>query len=731
MPLQTRQIYKFADFTLNATAKVLLAKGEPVKLARKAVETLLVLVEHPDQVLTKEELIEAIWQGRVVDEANLIQNIAVIRRTLGVKAGQPGFIETFPGRGYRLLGPILAEEEALHGPERLALSSDPATKAVGFDLTPVPPLSTSPPRVTKRWLPWLALSAIVLILAVLALLRLLPKHEPSSSNESFRRTAVARLGGKEFQPAISAGGSHVAFVLDKQDGRPTRIWIKSAERDKPVVIGQAGWVYSSPAWSPDGKSLAYLRFRQDAGELAVATAEGTRERAVTKVFKTRYGLPNHHLDWSPDGRWLAVDDTTSAERPFSIFLVSVATGERRRITTPPDDALGDVDPRFSPNGTSISFIRVFHRARQGLFTVAIADGKLRQLLREGSQISGQDWTADGKSILFGSNRSGEFRLWRKPADNANAPILDWTGVYGDAPIQLALARKAPALVYSVLQEDFNIWRLDLQGHAGAAERWTRIIDSSAQDASPQYSPNGKEICFRSDRTGQEQLWVSQADGSELQQVTKDTLRPSVGRWSSDGQSIVFNDSREGDLYVAQRNGSGDWTTRAVGAKGTHPIFSPDGKWIYAGRMNRILKIPAGGGPETTLSITKGLSFGPSPDGEAIYFVRELTGTTLWKLSIGSGVVSRVMDGLVPYCSSCWAVSTTGVYYLGSTRASVNGQAIYFHDFASGSDKLIAEYPEPLLPLGSGPFSLSPDGHYLLCVRVDPSNADVMRIEPYK
>ena len=140
MPLQTRQIYKFAEFTLNATAKVLLAKGEPVKLARKAVETLLVLVEHPDQVLTKEELIEAIWQGRVVDEANLIQNIAVIRRTLGVKQGQPGFIETFPGRGYRLLGPILAEEEELHGPERLTTPA-PASKAVDFEITPVPPVS--------------------------------------------------------------------------------------------------------------------------------------------------------------------------------------------------------------------------------------------------------------------------------------------------------------------------------------------------------------------------------------------------------------------------------------------------------------------------------------------------------------------------------------------------------------------------------------------------------------
>ena len=361
----------------------------------------------------------------------------------------------------------------------------------------------------------------------------------------------------------------------------------------------------------------------------------------------------------------------------------------------------------------------------------LANGNTHQLLRDGFQISGQDWTPDGRAILFGSNRSGEFRLWRIRTDRSSAPFLDWMGVYGDAPIQLALARKAPVLTYSVLQEDFNIWKLDLQGEKGAAERWTRIIDSSAQDASPQYSPKGNEICFRSDRTGQEQLWVAGADGSNPRQVTDGMLRPSVGRWAPDGQSIVFNDSLEGDVYVAHKTSSGDWQTRPVGAKGTHPIFSQDGKWIYAGRMDRLLKIPVHGGPATKLSDTRGMSLGRSPDGKSIYFVRELTKTTLWNFSIESGRLSKVMDGLVPYCSSCWAVASTGVYYLGSTRASVNGQAIYFHDFASGSDKLIAEYPEPLLPLGSGPFSLSPDGRYLLCVRVDPSNADLMRIEPYR
>ncbi len=109
--MHARRIYNFGPFSIDVTAKVLLRDGEPVRLSRKAVETLLVLVESSGRVLTKEELIAAVWPDRVVDEANLTQNIAVVRKALGAERGSPGYIETFAGRGYRLVGPVTLIEE--------------------------------------------------------------------------------------------------------------------------------------------------------------------------------------------------------------------------------------------------------------------------------------------------------------------------------------------------------------------------------------------------------------------------------------------------------------------------------------------------------------------------------------------------------------------------------------------------------------------------------------------
>ncbi len=92
-----------------------------------------------------------------------------------------------------------------------------------------------------------------------------------------------------------------------------------------------------------------------------------------------------------------------------------------------------------------------------------------------------------------------------------------------------------------------------------------------------------------------------------------------------------------------------------------------------------------------------------------------------------------MDRLVPYWSSCWALSSTGIYFL-ANKGALDRQALYalyFHDFAYGNEKEIIDYPESLSPIGTGPFSLSPDGRYLLCVRVDPSNSDTFRVAPFR
>lgn len=702
--MKTHRIYRFGPFRLDADAKVLLKEQRALRLTRKAVETLLVLVENSGEVVTREELMQSVWPDRVVDDANLAQNIAVVRRALKAVDGTPGSIETFAGRGYRILGPITASDDAAWEP--------PAASSRHFPKPVLPILATAG------------------ILGALTLVATWHWSSSSTTTEQPHPVPVTRFAGMEHQAAVSPDGKTVAFVWEREGEPRPGIWVQPMAGGAARAITQAHDTFDSPAWSPDGRHLAFLRFHQSVGAIVAHSLDSGEERVVSGVFPTRYNLPYHHLDWSPDGS-IVIDDTPDARHPLAIFLVSPETGEKRRLTDPGDLIIGDIDPHFSRDGKTISFLRAFHRTSQELFTVPAAGGKVIQLTADGKRITGQDWMPDGKALVLASNRSGEFRIWKIGYPPGKTASLRQTGIYSDFPMQLSIARQAPALVYSVMNHDFNIWRLDLAAPAGATDRWFRVVASSGQDVSPQYSPGGDKICFRSDRSGEEQLWVSGSEGANALQITRGTLRPSVGRWSPDARAIVFNSAITREIFVARLDPDGTWSTAPMGAKGIHPVFSPDGRWIYAGTDDSIIRYPSQGGAPAEVARFRGISVDVSADCGHIYFVKDPPGTRLWRVESATGRPEEVLEGLVPYCSSCWALAPGGVYYLAPGEPGSDSQVLRFHDLATGRDTTVLEYPEHLIPLGSGPFSLSPGARYLLCVRVDRSSADLFRVEPFR
>jgi len=104
MPSQIKRLYEFGPFTLDPQRRVLLSGSEPVALTPKAMETLLVLVENRERVVSKDELMKLLWPDSFVEESNLSQNIFLLRKALGDSAQERRYILTVPGRGYQFTG---------------------------------------------------------------------------------------------------------------------------------------------------------------------------------------------------------------------------------------------------------------------------------------------------------------------------------------------------------------------------------------------------------------------------------------------------------------------------------------------------------------------------------------------------------------------------------------------------------------------------------------------------
>lgn len=692
MPLKTQQIYHFGPFRVDPAARVVTRDKETVPLTPKVLDTLLLLLDNRDRVLSKEELMSGLWPDRVVEEANLSQNISVLRKALGDGAGGARFIVTFPGRGYRFVADVVLEERTgRSGPARAR---------------------------------YIALAGLVLIGAMAGWWLLRTASRPDAQ---LKRAPVTRLPGNEFQPAVSPDGTKVAFVWDQEAAGPPLIYLKSLGEDSPRRISSGEGACDSPTFSRDGKRLAYLRVRENAAELAVAGESGGDQKVIGGLCPARYGLTCRYLDWSPDGRFFAAADKSAPNEPFGIFLVSYESGEKRRLTKPDEDIVGDLDPRFSPDGKWITFIRINFRTNAELWKVPAAGGTATRLVAEDRQITGHDWLPDGSSIVFSSDRTGSFELWRMSASGGKPQPA---GVSSDFPLQISLARDRPVLAYSVYHPDLNVWRLTLP-RPGQPPAWSRLIASTGENTLPRFSPDGSKICFRSDRSGEVQLWVANADGFDPVQVTRGALRPGLAAWSPDGRQLVFNHIVNGELYTVTAAGSERGQLRKLGNVGRQPAFSNDGKFIYYYGEPGIYRIPVSGGTPTRIAKAGGWPIIESSDGKYLYYTRGRTASTIWRVSKDDGTEAQVLEGLLAGYWGCWELVPDGIYYLARNKNAGGQPWVYHYAATTGASTPVAAVPEPLPPMGAGLFSVSRDLRYLLAVSVDRTNSDVVKIEPFR
>ncbi|MBL0160503.1 MAG: PD40 domain-containing protein [Bryobacterales bacterium] len=703
--MKTKQVIEFGPFRLDPVAHQLWRGDQRIALTPKVLDTLRYMVDHPGRLLTKEELLKAVWPDRFVDEANLTQNVSVLRRALGELESGTKYIGTFHGRGYQFLAEVRHTEVAVE-PDM-----------------PLPPDPRAQGRTRIIWL-GAAAAAVLLIIAAGAFLFNRPAPIPFTSAP----IPLTRLPGSEYQPALSRDGTKVAFVWDQAGQQGAAIYVKGPEDDEPRRISPSDHVHDSPAWSPDGKYLAYLRQERDALKVIVRPERGEGLREVARLFPTRYGLNCRHLDWSPDGRHIVVDDKDSPNDSFGIYLIDITNGRRTLLAKPAPESIGDVEPRFSPDGRLVSFVRMATRFQYELFTVPVTGGAPQARTADNRLISGHDWAPDGSAIYFGSNRDGGFRVWRASVSTANlVSDLTPTSIASANPIQLSVARTGNKLVYSDLLQDLNIWRLHLSGAGKPETAWTRVVASTGEDILPYLSPDGTRLCFLSDRSGEQELWITAADGTAPMQLTRGHHRPVAGRWSPDGKTIVYHQINGTGVYLVDSGGGVPRLLAGAPAPAGHPVFTADGSGVFYGYDGRILLSPVSGGSASSVVTSRSHQKIPSADGRYLYFTAGRTETTIWRLSLESGLQTRFVDGLLPGYWGAWALGTSGLFYLAADENSPAQAVIRRKDLLTGQDLVLTGFPGPMPPIGASAWSLAPGDRALYAVRTDVSHSDVTLI----
>jgi Tol biopolymer transport system component/DNA-binding winged helix-turn-helix (wHTH) protein len=694
-----RVLFRFGPFELDRTARVLFRGTEPVPLAPRTVDTLIVLLESPGQVRTKEELMAAIWPDRAVEEVNLTQQISLLRKALAAQDNSTEYIRNFPGRGYQFIVPVEQPRDL-----------------------PVP--------ASQRWRGWAIAAGLCVVAVAAALWLALPSQTPDQA-PALRRIPLSRLPGSKSHPALSPDGAKVAFVWNKEDGTGPCIYVKAEGREEPDLLRGTCGNPSSPVWSPDGRRMAYFRNLPGGSELAVLGELG-QDRVLKRFYPLRSLIGNRLLAWSPDGKWIAACGKEEAKQPLTVHLISPEGGPGRVLTRPDAALIGDADPAFSPDSQTVAFVRMSSRFNMQLELVPVAGGPSRTIVAGDQLIGGVAWSHDGREVIFSANRAGGYRLWRiRPEAGPGEPFPDPSQIAGDNPIHLSLAHSPGRLAYVVTGEDLNIWRLRVRGKP----EWSRVIASTGMDAAPQYSPDGSKICFLSDRSGEEHIWVANADGSEPRQLTHRRMSPGHCSWSADNNSVLFvaHGSGVGGIFSVPAAGGDPKRVPLVG-DGSLPVMSPDGRTLYVARQSggryELFSARLHDGQAVQLTRTGAHRARVSRDGSWVYYVQARTSSFIWRISPAGERNERVVDGLIPGYFGAWALAPNGIYYLGEDPASQR-PAILFHDLDLRKSSPVAPLPSAPPPLGLTEFSLSPDGGTLLAVLRDSASSDLLALSNFR
>ena len=583
------------------------------------------------------------------------------------------------------------------------------------------------------WRPYaLWFGAAALVASMAGLLIWLRTARPSNE---LKPIPLVSMGGTAGQPTPSPDGKRVAFQWAAPKELPVSenrsgIYVQQIGSSGPPVRLTGRGTDWNPSWSPDDRYIAFMRGGGTESAVVLIPAIGGLERTITTVNSSR----SSRLIWTPDAKWLILSLREAPGEPNGMWALSPETGERRRILPPPpvvthpdDDTQGDLVEAVSPDGLTLAFARGEAEGIHRLYALRLT----RELQPNGKPwvvtdrsyglFYGAVWTSGGE-IVF-SAIDGIPRLWRVPVSGHAFPRL----IASAAPAAQwpALMRSRHRLLYKFATSTINLWRYDL--HTGESRM---LVSSGYQQYNAQYSPDGRRIAFQSNRSGSLEVWRSDANGDNWQQLTF-FGGPVCGvpRWSPDSRWLALDSRIEGksQIYVMPADGGVPRRVTQGDSQNEIPSWSRDGKWIYfeSDRSGawRIWKtsVDSSAAVPITQNIS-GTAF-ESADGKYVYVapIHYIGGgqrpSQLFRVPATGGEQTLVVPNVLN--SNSFAVTAKGVYFMSDP------QTLQLFDPQTARIRTLAKLDR------AGGISVSPDDAYVIYGRPDRSGADIMLVENFR
>jgi DNA-binding winged helix-turn-helix (wHTH) protein len=673
---KTASRFCFGLYEADAESGELRKSGIRIRLQAQPFRVLICLLEHPGEVVTREEIQQRLWgTDTIVDfDHSLGTAINKLREALGDSAENPRFIETLARRGYRFIAPVTATghrhaEPSLHPIEQGTGPGEiPELRHV-----PALPNAAPVPRLTRFHRVGIALAALLLAAAgFVAGLRLRAPQAapPLISQLTFSGRVSPADPLFESFPGTATDGSRIYFPLI-ENGRGVLAQALIADGETSTLpLPDDLAAPSLGDISPDGSRLLLRNHLETAPEQAlwiVSTTGGTARKVP--------GILAHDATWMPDGQRIlyASDD--------DLYIARDNGSESRKFATLPGRAFW---LRWSPDGTRLRLTLLNSETHTpALWQVDSNGSNAHPLLLDNWNASPPaeccgSWTDDGRFYVFQSSRGATSNIWEMTEDNtllgkhALIPVTN-----GPVDYQAPITERGGKRTFFI--------GLDTQSALLRYDSGSRIFVPFATGLN-----NARRVDFTRDGTwvswirhDDRSLWRSRPDGSALLQLTARPMQVFMMHWSPDGRQLVLMGRQPGKpwkIYTMDADGGHLQEVLDESRSEADPDWSPDAKMLVFGRLPDLMAEASQPKAIYTVDLqTKAMTKIPASDG--LFSPRwSADGKYIAALSIDQKKL-MVFD----IATKTWRVVAEG--NIADPNWSHDDTAIYFHDFAQADQPI--------------------------------------------